>query len=182
MKPDWLVIAHPEPAEHDPYYSRYTSLVEGDDLLAALEAQLAGTVALLAPLSEEDGELSYAAGKWTIKQVLGHVLDTERIFAYRALRISRNDATPIEGFEQDDYVRYGPFGHCRLADVIEEFSHVRQANVAMLLALDTAAWHRRGIANQVGISVRALAYIMAGHELHHRRIIEEKYLPLIRRR
>jgi hypothetical protein len=112
--------------------------------------------------------------------VLGHVCDTERIFAYRALRISRADDTPVEGFEQDDYVRNGAFAQRALADLVEDFIAVRRATLSLLRNLDEAAWTRRGIANKNEVSVRALAYIIAGHELHHRRILEEKYFSASR--
>jgi hypothetical protein len=97
------------------------------------------------------------------------------VFAYRALRIARNDQTPMEGFEQDDYVKFGPFGQRSLASLIEEFDSVRKASVALFRGLDEPAWTRRGVANKNEVSVRALAYMMAGHELHHRRIFQEKY-------
>jgi hypothetical protein len=109
------------------------------------------------------------------------VNDTERIFAYRALRIARADQTPIEGFEQDDYVRNGPFADRRLADLIEDFGRVRQATLSLFRNLDAAAWARRGVANNSEVSVRAIAYIIAGHELHHRRILQEKYFAVSRR-
>jgi DinB superfamily len=96
--------------------------------------------------------------------------------SYRALRISRSDATPLEGFEQDDYVRNGPFGRRPLSDLIEDYIAVRRATLSLFRNLDEAAWTRRGVANKNEVTVRALAYIIAGHELHHRRIIEEKYL------
>ena len=107
--------------------------------------------------------------------MLGHVCDTERIFMYRALRISRADRTPIEGFEQDDYVRNGPFAKCPLPEIIEDYIAVRRATLTLLRNLDETAWMRLGIANKNEVSVRALAYLTAGHELHHRRILEEKY-------
>lgn len=107
--------------------------------------------------------------------MLGHVCDTERIFAYRALRIARGDQTPIEGFEQDDYVQNGPFAQAPLAEVIEDYIAVRRATLTLLRNLQEVAWVRRGVANKNEVSVRALAYIIAGHELHHRRILEEKY-------
>ena len=112
--------------------------------------------------------------------MLGHVNDAERIFAYRALRIARNDSTPLEGFEQDDYVRNSPFGQRPLADLIEDFIAVRRATLSLLRNLDEAAWSARGIANKNEVTVRALAYIVAGHELHHRGILEEKYFTLNR--
>ena len=165
----------PKPGEYAPYYDRYISLIPGNDVLATLATQLPKTVALLSSRGEADGELRYAAGKWSVKDTLGHLTDTERIMAYRALRIARNDRTPIEGFEQDDYVRDGPFADLRLADLLEEFKAVRAATLALFRGLRPADWTRRGIANKNEISVRALAYIIAGHELHHRHILEERY-------
>jgi hypothetical protein len=107
--------------------------------------------------------------------VVGHVCDAERIFAYRMLRISRGDRTPIEGFEQDDYVRHAPFAKIAFSDVIEDYIAVRRATLTLLRNLDDQAWMRRGTASKNEVSVRALAYLTAGHELHHRRILEEKY-------
>jgi len=130
---------------------------------------------LLCGREEADGDLRYAPDKWSAKEVLGHVCDTERIFAYRMLRISRADKTPIEGFEQDDYVRNGPFAKIAFAEVIEDYIAVRRATVTLVRNLDEQAWSRRGIANKNEVSVRAIAYLTAGHELHHRRILEEKY-------
>jgi uncharacterized damage-inducible protein DinB len=181
MTPAHLTISAPEPAEYAPYYGRYTSLVSGSDILTALRQQTPETVRLLSAVNEQQADFRYAPDKWSIKELVGHVLDTERIFAYRALRIARNDKTPIEGYEQDDYVRYGRFGNYRLSDLIEEFGHVRTATMDLLRGLDQEAWLRRGTANKNEISVRAIAYVIAGHELHHRQILKEKYLPLLSR-
>jgi uncharacterized damage-inducible protein DinB len=170
-----LTIARPEPGEYAPYYERYISLIDSSDILATLDAQRRDTLLLLCGREESDGDIRYAPGKWSVKELLGHVCDTERIFAYRALRIARADRTPIEGFEQDDYVRNGPFARAPLAEIIEDYIAVRRATLTLLRNLDEAAWARRGVANKNEISVRALAYIIAGHELHHRRILEEKY-------
>ena len=166
--------ARPESGEYAPYYEKYVSLVPHGDILATLEDQAQDTVALLAP-HQAEGESRYAPGKWSVKEALGHVIDTERVFAYRGLRIARNDRTPLPGFEQDDYVKYGPFGQCSLAAMLEEFTSVRQATLSLFRALDEAAWTRRGVANNNEVTVRALTYIIAGHELHHRRIFQEKY-------
>jgi len=166
----------PQPGEYTPYYDRYISLVPANDILAALEDQRREMLLLLCGLTEADGDLRYAPDKWSIKELLGHVNDTERIMSYRALRISRADATPIEGYEQDDYVRNGPFAGRPLADLIEDYIAVRRATVSLFRNLDEPAWSRRGVANKNEVTVRSLAYIIAGHELHHRRIIEEKYL------
>jgi len=168
-------IRKPDSNEYAPYYQKYISLVPDADILTTLETQGRQTGALLAARKESDGDFRYAPGKWSLKEALGHVIDTERVFAYRALRIARNDQTPMEGFEQDDYVKFGPFGQRSLASLIEEFDSVRKASVALFRGLDEPAWTRRGVANKNEVSVRALAYMMAGHELHHRRIFQEKY-------
>jgi hypothetical protein len=175
VTPAALTIARPEPGEYAPYYDRYISLVSGSDILGTLDAERRRMLLLLSGRDENDGDIRYAPDKWSAKEVLGHVCDTERILAYRALRISRSDRTPIEGFEQDDYVKNGPFARAALAEIIEDYIAVRRATLTLLRNLDAAAWTRRGIANKNEISVRALAYIIAGHELHHRRILEEKY-------
>src|SRR6266852_3466557 len=175
-----LAIGRPESGEYSPYHDRYISLVQGEDILTTLDEERRKTVLLLSGRSETEGDFRYAPEKWSAKEVLGHVNDTERIFAYRALRIARADATPMEGFEQDDYVRNGPFAYRTLADLIEEYIAVRRATLSLLRNLDEAAWSRRGIANKNEVSVRGLAYIIAGHELHHRRILEERYFAVSR--
>jgi len=171
----------PQPTEYAAYYEKYVSLVPGTDILGVLEAQGMLMAQLLGARSEREGNFRYAPDKWTLKEVVGHITDSERIFAYRALRISRNDKTPIEGFEQDDYVKNGSFNDRTLVDIAGEFSQVRGATLALFLGLGGDAWQRRGVANKNEVTVRALAFIIAGHELHHRRILEEKYLPAIPR-
>ena len=153
----------PDSSEHDPYYSRYISLVSSDDIVSTLAEQIETTLALL-----RGAGLRTEPGKWSIRQVVGHLSDTERILSYRALRTARNDKTPIEGFAQDDYVRYGPFESCPLSSLIDEFLQVREATVSLFRHLDQDAWTRTGTANNAPITVRALAWIIAGHELHHR--------------
>jgi hypothetical protein len=179
-----LTIGRPQPGEYAPYYDRYISLIvqqaPGDGILEALDQQRRQTMMLLCGRDDEDGDFRYAPGKWSAKEVLGHVCDTERVFAYRALRISRADATPLEGFEQEDYVRNGPFAQRPLSDLVEDFIAVRRSTLSLLRNLDEAAWMRRGIANKNEVTVRALAYIIAGHELHHRRILEERYFAASR--
>jgi uncharacterized damage-inducible protein DinB len=170
-----LVIDRPQAGEYAPYYERYISLIVENDILATLDRQRREMVLLLSGLNEEQGNFRYAPEKWSAKQVLGHVCDTERIFAYRALRIARGDVTPMEGFEQDDYVKNGPFARHVIAEVIEDYIAVRRATISLLRSLEEAAWSRRGIANKNEVTVRAIAYTIAGHEVHHRRILEEKY-------
>ncbi len=174
--PTAIASLRPQPGEYAPYYDRYISLVPANVVLAALEDQRREMLLLLCGRTEADGDLRYAPDKWSIKELLGHVNDTERVMSYRALRISRGDATPIEGYEQDDYVRNGPFARRPLPDLIEDYIAVRRATVSLFRNLEEPAWSRRGVANKNEVTVRALAYIIAGHELHHRRILEEKYL------
>lgn len=169
-----LAIA-PEANEYNPYYGRYISLVKTQNIVTTLESQNRDTLTILRRVDEPKSSYRYAPGKWTVKELLGHVSDTERIFAYRALRISRGDKTPIEGFEQDDYVRYGPFESCRWGDVVAEFETIRKTTVSLFRNLSEEAWTRLGTASSYGVSVRALAFIIAGHELHHRNILREKY-------
>jgi hypothetical protein len=177
-----ITLERPKPGEYQPYFDRYISLIPGNDIIGTLEKQLPKTVALLAARSEQDGSLRYAPDKWSVNEALGHVIDTERIMAYRALRIARNDQTPLPGFEQNDYIQSGPFTDLRLGDLVEEFKTVRAATLAFFRHLRAGDWTRRGVVDQKEISVRALAYIIAGHELHHRRIFEERYFVSTRAR
>jgi uncharacterized damage-inducible protein DinB len=181
MSAKQVAQVRPLATDYAAYYEKYVSLITGTDILAILEAQQLVMSQLLGARSEREGNFRYAADKWTLKEVIGHVTDAERVFSYRALRFSRGDKTPVEGFEQDDYVKNGGFNERKLNDIAEEFSQVRSATLALLHGLDGEAWERRGTANKNEVTVRALAYIIAGHELHHRRILEEKYLPAIPR-
>jgi hypothetical protein len=168
-------INRPLPGEYNPYYDRYISLVDSDDVISALEKQATETIALLKGAPAK-ADYRYEPGKWSVKEVLGHMNDTERIMTYRALRASRGDKTPIEGFEQDDYVRDGNFGQRSLSDLLDEFAAIRAATLSFFRNLDPEAGTRRGIANKNEITARALSFIIAGHELHHCRILREKYL------
>ena len=176
MKP-----GRPDASEYAPYYERYIQLVLGQEVIGALEAQRLHMVQMLSARSEREGNFRYGADKWSVKEVVGHLADSERVFAYRAMRIARGDRTPLSGFEQDDYVRSGGFGERRLTDLAEEFAAVRSGSIALFRSLSEAAWSRRGVANNNEVSVRALAFITAGHELHHQRILEERYFAAIPR-
>jgi uncharacterized damage-inducible protein DinB len=169
-------MQRPQPDEYAHFYETYISLVETGDIIASLNAQAIETMAVLSRLPESQGDFRYEPGKWSVKQVLGHINDSERIFAYRALRISRNDPKPMEGFEQNDYVDNGGFERRSLSGLIDEFTAIRSATVCLFANLEGEAWQRRGVANQNQVSVRALAWIIAGHELHHRSIVPAKYL------
>lgn len=168
--------AKPETDEYASYYGKYISLIDDDDIVAALEGQLDATVACLRGLSEEQGNSRYEPSKWSIKELVGHINDAERIFAYRAMRIARNDQTPLPGFEQDDYIAGANFDACTLADLTTEFELIRRSNLAMFKQFSNEAWVRRGTASDNTISVRALAYIIAGHEAHHLNILRTRYL------
>jgi hypothetical protein len=176
MKP-----GRPEAGEYAPFYQGYIALVSGDDVVGALESQRLHTMQVLSARSEREGNFRYAADRWSVKEVVGHLADSERVFAYRAMRIARGDQTPLSGFEQDDYVKSGGFGERRLTDLAEEFAAVRSGTIALFRSLNEAAWTRRGVANKAEVSVRALAFITAGHELHHQRILEERYFAAIPR-
>lgn len=167
----------PQASEYAPYFEKYVAMVPDGEIVETLEAQLRETKLLLARLSEKEAEFRYAEGKWSVKEVLGHMSDQERVFAYRLLRIARGDQTPLAGFEQDDYVKTGNFAARPLAELLEEFTVVRRAMIALVRSLDEAAWLRRGVANQKEISVRALVFLIAGHERHHRMVLQDRYFP-----
>jgi hypothetical protein len=171
-----LQISKPATGEFAPYYARYIDLVPDGDALATLAAQIHGTVSTLRAISDADSLKRYAAGKWSIREVLGHMTDSERIFGCRALRFARNDQTPLPGFEQDDYIAPARCDARPWPGLIAEFEALRQSNLHMFRGFDQEAWLRQGTANNTPVSVRALAYMIAGHERHHMNIIREKYL------
>jgi transposase len=171
-----LNLNRPDATEYAPYYGKYISLVSDSDILALLSRQLDETLTLLGSISESQANYRYAPEKWSIKELLGHLIDTERIFAYRALRFARNDKTPLQGFDQDDYIRGASFDDCAISDLASEFAHVRRSSLSLFKHLSEEAWKRRGAANDSEVSVRALAYIIAGHELHHVEILRGRYL------
>jgi hypothetical protein len=168
-------VERPGPDEHVPYYSRYIDRVPDGDLLTLLASQRDATAALLASVPMDRRSYRYAPEKWSVKEVIGHLSDTERIMGGRALRIARGDTTPLPGFEENEYV---PFARCddlSLDQLAEEFAAVRNATLAMFRNFPAEAWARRGTANNSGISVRALAFIIAGHELHHLETLRTRY-------
>lgn len=181
MIPKRAAVTRPQSDEYAPYYEKYVALIPGEDIIGTLDAQRVQTAQLLAARSERDGNFRYAPDKWSVKEVIGHVSDAERIFSYRLLRIARGDATPLASFEQDNYIATGAFGERSLADMAAELAAVRAATMTLVQSLPSEAWTRLGTASNKPVSARALAYIIAGHELHHRRILEEKYFPAIPR-
>ena len=173
--PATAAIPRPAADEFFDYYGKYIEKVPGDDALSALSGQIADTSRLLRPLDGARALHRYAPGKWSVKEVIGHLSDTERVFAYRALRIGRGDTTPLAGFDETKYVPMACFDARPLADVLEELESVRTASLALFRSFDAAALARRGTANDKTVSVRALAWIVAGHELHHRGLLIERY-------
>ncbi len=170
-----FLASRPEAGEYIPYYGKYIALVPAGDLTEILAAQQAVTQRRLGPLDEARALHRYEPGKWSVKEVVGHLCDGERVFAYRALRFARADATPLPGFEETAWVPAGDFDRRPLAALLAEFAAVRAATLALVTGLDEAAWRRQGTANGSPVSVRALAAIIAGHELHHLGILRDRY-------
>ena len=167
----------PEKGDYAVYFEKYIALVPGGDFLEILKEQHEELIRRLTPLNEDQANFRYAPDKWSIKEIIGHISDAERVFAYRLLCIARGDQTPLPSFEQDDYIRTANFSARTLKDILHEFSVVREASVALIRSLDDAAWQRRGVASQKEITAQALVFIIAGHERHHGIILGERYLP-----
>jgi len=167
----------PEAGEFAAYAKGDLDAVEGDDAVEALRQTGEATLALFATLDESSvAGRTYAAGKWTLKQVVGHLADDERIFAYRILCIVRGDARPLPGFDENEYMAAVDFESRPLRELLDEFRIVRAATIALLEPLSAEEWLRRGMVNGYEASVRGLAFHIAGHELHHLRIVRERYL------
>ncbi len=175
-------IGRPQADEYAPYFERYISKVpaEGIDILGQLSTQIDDTASLFGALTDAEGDFAYGPDKWTVKQVVGHMADTERIFCYRAVCFARGEKVELPGFDENTYAAYAHFGARKLADIITELRAVRAASVAFFAGLDAEELMRRGKANGREYSVRAVPYIMAGHERHHGEIFRERYLPALR--
>jgi hypothetical protein len=169
-------MSRPQPAEYDPYYEKYISLVPEEDVVEVLARQRKELSQMFHHVSDSVGTFAYAEGKWTVKEVLSHLIDGERMFAYRVFRIARGDMTPIEGFEQDGYIENSHANRRSISELLDEFKLLRKANVMFFKNLEADDWTRVGIANNVEVSVRSLAWIMAGHIRHHVAILQERYL------
>jgi uncharacterized damage-inducible protein DinB len=173
------LISPPNKNEYPEYAKMYIDLVPRDGLLLQqLHVNFLLTREMILPLPEETLLHSYAPGKWTIKEVLVHIIDDERIYAYRALSFARNENKPLPGFEQDEYAFYSEANNRTIQNIFEEYEAVRNATITLFNGMEETALMRSGIANNNKASVRALAYHIAGHELHHINIIREKYLLL----
>lgn len=166
----------PAATEFAPYYAGYVASVPEGDLLETMERQLGELHALPDLFPEERGDHAYAPGKWTVKEVLGHCADTERIFAYRLLRVARGDRTPLPGFDQDEYVPSAGSAARSVRSLVDELVAVRHATLALARGLPAEAWGNTGVASGFDVSARALGYITAGHLAHHLTVLRERYL------
>jgi len=173
---DARLESRPATSDYATFYAAYVDAAPDGDIVATLEREGRATSQLLRGIPESGASYRYAPGKWSIKQLVGHLVDAERIFAVRALRFSRNDPTALPGFDQDDYMAGASFDDLPLAELTAELDAVRRSTVLQLRHLTAEAWERRGIASGAEVSVRALAWIIAGHELHHRNILRTRYL------
>ena len=170
------VTSLPAADEYGPSYAAYVARVAGVTApLEELVAQRARLLDFLLPLSDQQALFRYDAGKWSVKELVGHMADGERIFAYRMLRVGRGDTTPLPGFEENDYVPAGAFDARPFSTILDEWGTVRDATVSLAAGLPADAWTRRGTVNDAAVSARALLYMILGHVEHHREVLEQRY-------
>ncbi len=171
-----MQLRRPLEKEYAPYYNTYIIKVKGDDVLNSMIEQKAETINLLLSIPKEKWDYRYEKGKWSVKELMLHVLDTERIFCYRALRISRNDKTPMPGFSQDDYFPYCNAENRSAESIMEEYQSVKDASISLFLNMTDEMANRIGTASNGPFSPLAIAHIIVGHETHHMNILKERYL------
>jgi len=169
-------ITRPETSEYAPYYGTYVQLVPEQDVLRAMKLQLDETLQFLRGLPESTGDRRYAPDKWSIKEVIGHMIDAERVFAQRALFFARKCESHLPSYDQEVWTAAATFGEATMEDLISEFELVRRSNLYFFQGLSEDAWTRRGIASDCEFTVRSLAYIILGHERHHLSILRSRYL------
>lgn len=174
-----MIITKPAVIEYPQYYESYIKVVKENDLLDALRNNLEAFNQLISDIPLDKGDYRYADGKWTVKEVLIHIADAERIFAYRALCFARNDKTELPGFDEEAYMPYANAAKRTIFSIEDEFESLRNANIALFKSFDEEALNRKGMANRNMISVRALGFIIAGHANHHIKILRERYLNVI---
>ncbi|HEX7599124.1 MAG TPA: DinB family protein [Polyangia bacterium] len=168
-------VSRPAPNEYAPYFSRYISLIAEPDFAAMLGRQPAELRALLGKLSPEQAGFRYAPEKWSIRQVVGHVIDAERVFAYRALAIARGEAASLPSFDENSYAKQAGHDGYPLGELLDEFAQVRQSNLSLFQHMSQEDWERVGTVNQNRVSTRGLAYLLVGHAQHHAGILKERY-------
>jgi len=171
-----MTLSKPQPEEYLEHFEPYIREVPEGELISLLELQPEEAMLKLGALSNEAGNYKYAEGKWSLKEVLGHITDTERVMSYRLLRIARGDQTPLPGFNEELFVNHANFERLSIQQLLKDFITVRNSTLSLVRQLDGEAWQRVGTASGGPVSSRALAYIIAGHAIHHFRIIRERYL------
>ena len=171
-----LSVKKPSPQVLSPYYQTYLKYVPEEDVLAALIKQSEITQKFLASISESQSSSAYAEGKWLLKEVVGHMCDTERILTYRALRIARNDKTPLPGFEENDYTPNSNYSIRTLSNIANELKAIRESTIALFKNMSEEMYDRRGISNNAGVGVRDILFFIVAHERHHLNVIKERYL------
>lgn len=167
-------MARPEPREYGSNFGKYIERVAEDDILAAMKSQFEEVAGFLRIIDEIEGNQRHAPYTWSVKEVVGHITDAERVFGYRALRFARGDETPLPGFDENSYAKAGDFDRCRLSDLITEWEHLRLSHLAMFQNLPAEAWSRAGVASETRVTVRALAYAIVGHAKHHYAILRRR--------
>ncbi|MEM7349622.1 MAG: DinB family protein [Acidobacteriota bacterium] len=172
-----MSLGRPLSSEYDAYYGLYIDQAPDGDILEILAAELTRTQQALVGLSAAAERFGYADDKWTVREVVGHLIDTEWTFAYRGLCFARADPAELPGFDQDAWARTSNAGRTPLPELLEAMACARRSSLAIFHGFDAATWLRRGIANGCEFTVRAMPYILAGHEIHHRRVLTERYLP-----
>ncbi|RCX22982.1 DinB family protein [Fontibacillus phaseoli] len=170
------MLKKPQAGEYATHFETYIQKVPEGNLSSLLEKQVDEIIQLLGNLSEEDGAYRYAEGKWSLKEVLGHISDTERVMSYRLLRIARGDTTPLPGFEENLFVGHAKADRLTVNELLQDFAAVRIATLSLIRQLDDDAWERTGTCSEHPCSALALAYIIAGHAIHHVAILQERYL------
>ena len=170
-----MTMGQPVETEYAPYYRGYVGHVTEEEILPVLRSQLDALDVLLGRVTPERETYRYAEGKWSIREIVGHLIDAERVFGYRAFCIARGETQNLPGFDQNDYMLSAPYDRIDLEDLLAELRLVRLSNIAMLRNLDNESWMRIGTANDNQVSVRALAFIIAGHARHHMSVLRERY-------
>jgi hypothetical protein len=168
-------MKRPSASEYAPAHAAYVTLVPEEDILSAMEQQSSAMQRVLSSLDEAKAAYRYGDGKWSIKEVIGHIADAERIIGYRALAVARGEEQPLPGFDENSYVANASFDDWKLGDLAEQYALVRRANIVFFKNLRAEAWDRRGTANAAPVSVRGLAYVIVGHERHHLQVLRERY-------
>jgi uncharacterized damage-inducible protein DinB len=169
-------MKRPLPSEYPSFYKHYVDNVKTNNIIKELRDQVIDIQAIISEIPEEKEEFLYAPGKWTIKEIIGHIIDTERVLGYRAMRFARKDKTPLPGYDEDHYVANGNFNKQTLYSLGHEFAIVREANLALFKTWDEEALSQVGVANGLDVTVRSLLFMIAGHATHHMGVIKEKYL------